>query len=335
MKRIILTFLIFTIGFVYAQDKKEMKYNFKIATDAPDGSSWIMAFKDIDKEIKKVSNGEAGLTLYPASLMGNQSDVIKKMKLGQLNGAGLSSGGVQLIYKDFAIMGFPLIFNDYKEYDYAVTKMDKFYKEEIEKQGFVLMAWTEVGIIYVFSKKKVNSVETLASSKPIIMEGDVVSKALYDEINIKPIPLQMADILTSLQTGQVDTIFSSTYGLIVTQWFTKVNYMADFPITFMIGAVVLEKSMFDSMPKEYQTALTKSFNENFKKLSLKVRKDNDNARISLEKYGIKPLNVNDKDKQKFYEVVEKTHDKLTEKDYSRDILNKIKATVKEYRSQKK
>ena len=255
--------------------------------------------------------------------------------MGQLNGAGLSSGGVQLIYKDFAIMGFPLIYRDYNEYDYAVDKMDTFYKSELEKNDFVLMAWTEVGFIYVFSKKKVNSVESLSLSKPIIMEGDTISKALYDELNIKPIPLQMSDVLTSLQTGQVDTIFSSTYGLIVTQWFTKVNYMADFPITFMIGAVVVDKATFYSMPKEYQTLMAKSFKENFRKLTLKVRKDNDNARISLEKYGIKPLSVTDSDKQKFYDVIARAYDKLTEKEYSKDVLNKVQDIVKEYRNKKK
>ncbi|HOV15347.1 MAG TPA: TRAP transporter substrate-binding protein DctP, partial [Spirochaetota bacterium] len=254
---------------------------------------------------------------------------------GQLNGAGLSSGGVQLIYKDFAVMGFPLIFKDYNEYDNAVGKMDSFFKEELEKKDFVLMAWTEVGFIYVFSKKKVNSVETLSSSKPIVMEGDIISKALYDELNIKPVPLQMSDILTSLQTGQIDTIFSSTYGLIVTQWFTKVNFMADFPITFMIGAVVIDKATFYSMPKEYQTLMATSFKENFRKLSLKVRKDNDNARVSLEKYGIKVLSVNDTDKQKFYDVIEKAYGKLTEKEYSKDVLNKVKDVVKEYRTKKK
>lgn len=335
MKKFVLFVFMMVLTLSYAQDKKEAKYNFKIATDAPDGSSWIMAFKDIEKEMVKATNGEVKFTLYPASLMGDQSSVIKKIKMGQLNGAGLSSGGVQLIYKDFAIMGFPLVFRDYGEYDYTVGKMDKFYKEELEKKDFVLMAWTEVGFIYVFSKKKVNSVDTLSSSKPIIMEGDTISKSLYDELNIKPVPLQMSDILTSLQTGQVDTIFSSTYGLIVTQWFTKVNYMADFPITFMIGAVVLDKNLFYSMPKEYQTIMQNSFKENFKKLSLKVRKDNDNARISLEKYGIKVLSVNDADKQKFYDVIERSYNKLTESEYSREILNKAKGYAKEYRDQKK
>ncbi|OHD13352.1 MAG: hypothetical protein A2086_14640 [Spirochaetes bacterium GWD1_27_9] len=336
MKKIILFIILtFIVNIIFAQSQSEPKINFKIATDAPDGSSWIMTFKEIDKQLRKQTNNEIGLTIYPASIMGDQSTVIKKIKIGQLSGAGLSSGGMQLIYKDFAIMGFPLIFRNYKEYDYTKEKLGSFFDQELEKKDFVILSWTEVGFIYVCSKKKVNSAETLSQSKPIILEGDIVSKALYDELNIKPIPLQLSDILTSLQTGQIDTIFSSTYGLIVTQWFTKVNYIADFPITFMIGSCVVDKKMFYSLTKEQQTLMRNLFKENFGKLAQKVRQDNDKARISLEKQGIKFIPVDDKQKQRFVEVCTNAYKVLTEKEYSKEMLDKVLKVVDEYRNSNK
>ena len=275
-RKILLTFMMILI--VTGLSSQTPKYHFKIATDAPDNSSWILTFKAINTELKKKTNGEVGLTVYPASLMGDQNTVVKKIKIGQLTGGALSSGGLELIYKDFAIMGFPLLFRSVEEFDYVRKKVTPFYEAEIEKRDFVFMAWTEVGFIYLYSKKKVNSLDTLRDAKPFILEGDIVSKTLFDEFKTKAVQTQMSDILTGLQTNYIDTVFSSAYGLIVTQWFTKVNYMADFPITLMLGGIVLDKKMFDSMPKKYQDLMKELFTENFEKLSLKIRKDNDSAR---------------------------------------------------------
>jgi TRAP-type transport system periplasmic protein len=336
MKRFLVLILIISISIsLFSQnDNKTPKYLFKIATDAPDGSSWILTFKAIDKELRKQTNGEAGMIIYPSSLMGDQSTVVKKIKIGQLSGSVLSSGGIELIFKDFACLGFPMVFRSYEEYDYVKEKLGPFFESEIDKKDFILMSFTEVGFIYVFSKKKINSIQTLREAKPFLLEGDEISQALFDEGNAKPIPIQLSDILTGLQTGLIDTVFSPTYALIVTQWFTKVNYMADFPITLMLGGIVIDKKMFNSMPKEYQTIMRSLFKENFEKLTMKIRKDNENARSSLEKYGIKFLTVDKKEQEKFYDLCRNVRAKLTEKEYSKDVTDRLIKAVEEYRNKK-
>jgi TRAP-type transport system periplasmic protein len=334
-KLLFITMVIFITFSGFSQaDKKPVKYNFKIATDAPDGTSWIIAFKNIDKELRKQTNGEVGLTIYPSSLMGDQPTVLKKIKIGQLSGGTFSSGGLELIYKDFGTMGFPMVFRSYEEYDYVKDKMGSFFENEIDKKDFTFLSWTEVGFIYLYSKKKVNSVQTLKDSKPFLLEGDEISSAIFEEVGTKPVPLQISDILTGLQTGLIDTVFSSPYTVIVTQWFSKVNYMADFPITFMLGGIVVDKKQFNAMPKEYQTLMKKLFKENFANLSVKIRKDNDSARLSIEKSGIKFLPVDKKDQEKFNEVCTKTRNNLTKKEYSAEVLNKILKTVDECRAKK-
>ncbi len=314
----------------------QAKYRFEIATDAPEGSSWVKALMDINTEIQKYTKGEVEIKVFAGSTMGDQSSIIKKIKMGQLSGAGLSSGGAQLIYKDFGILGFPMIFKDYDEYDYIVKELGYIFEQEFEKNGFILVAWSEVGLIYIFSKKKVDTLDALRNAKPFIMEGDRVSLVLFEEAKIKPVQTKMADIMTDLNTGRVETVFSSTYALIATQWFTKVYYMADFPITLMIGTVVLDKKLFDSMPKNYQIELRRLFKEHFAKLTKKVRKDNEDAReILAKKAGIKILPIDQKQKDIFYKMAERASERLTQSEYSRDMYLKIKNKIEEYRKNKK
>ena len=330
---IIVIFLL--IPFFTNAQKKTPKYLFKIASDAPDNSLWINSIREINREIYKNTGGNVGIVVYPASVMGDQSTVIKKIKIGQLSGATFSSGGLSLIYKDSAILGFPMVFRNEKEYDYVRSKMAGFFENQFRKNGYELLAWSEVGQIFLFSKKKVNSVATLKDSKPLLLEGDNISISLYNEVNTTPVPLQMSDILTGLQTGLIDTIYSSTYALIVTQWFTKVKYMADVPITHMIGAVMVDKALFDSMPQEYQKEMRRLFKIKFDAGIKQVRTDNDNALQALKKAGIIILPVDNKEKTLFYNVCEKAANKLTESEYSRTLLNTIRGHVNDYRKNNK
>lgn len=330
---IIVIFLL--IPFFTNAQKKTPKYLFKIASDAPDNSLWINSIREINREIYKKTNGDVGIVVYPASVMGDQSTVIKKIKIGQLSGATFSSGGLSLIYKDSAILGFPMVFRNEKEYDYVRSKMAGFFENQFRKNGYELLAWSEVGQIFLFSKKKVNSVATLRDSKPLLLEGDNISISLYNEVNTTPVPLQMSDILTGLQTGLIDTIYSSTYGLIVTQWFTKVKYMADVPITHMIGAVMVDKNLFDSMPQEYRKEIQRLFKEKFDAGIKQVRTDNEDALQALKKAGIVILPVDNKEKVLFYNVCEKAANKLTEGEYSRALLNTIRGHVNDYRKNNK
>ncbi len=313
-------------------DSAKPKYLFKIASDAPDGSSWVESIKNISDELSKETNGEVAIRVYAGGVMGDSSTVINKIKIGQLSGATFSSGGLGLIYRDYQIMGFPSIFRNYNEYDYVINKLSGYFEEQFEKKGYELLAFSEVGSIYLFSKNKVYNVETLRKSKPFLLTGDNISEALFDEIKTNPVPIQIQDVLTGLQTGTIDTVFSSPYALIVLQWFTKVKYMADFPITFMIGGIMVEKKLFDSMPQSYQVEMKRLFKTTFHRLNAQVRQDNDKALESLKRYGIIVLNVSNRDKQSFYNACDAVADKLTEKEYSRSLYDRIMSLVEDYRN---
>jgi len=328
---LVFTFLIILLLGLYAKsDRQPPKYIYKIASDAPDGSSWVNTVKDVGRTLYKETKGEIGIRIYPGSIMGDQSTVLKKIKIGQLDGCTFSSGGLSLIYKDSVIMGFPMVFKSYEEYDYVRDKMSGFFEKEFEKNGFILLGWSEVGFIYLFSKKRVYNVPTLKNSKPYLVEGDTISLELFKEIGATPVPIQISDVMTGLQTGLIDTVFGSPYTMIALQWFTKVKYMASMPLTLMIGAILVDKDTFNSMPEDYQKRMKTLFTTKFDGLNKKVRQDNVNAMTSLKKNGLEVIPVEKEDEKLFLKVTKDVADRLTEKEYSRDLLNEIRKHVNDF-----
>jgi TRAP-type C4-dicarboxylate transport system substrate-binding protein len=321
---------------MFGQQKKEPKYLYKIASEVPGGSLWHKTLMEVNRELMAKTNGEVGLRVYAGGIMGNQDAIIDKMKIGQIQGATFSNTGMQTIYKDFGIVGFPLTLRNQEEYDYLVEKKGKFFEDEFKKRGYKFLCWTETGPIYIYSKKQVNTIPTLQTSKPYILPGDIISEVLLKELKTTPIPVQISDILTSLKTGQIDTVFSPPYALLAMQWAPSVSYATDFIITFMVGSVMVDVKMFESMPKEYQDVMEKLFREKIDALKYNVRRDNAAAQEVLRKSGIKFVEVPQDQAKAFYEVGEKTSEYLIEKyGFSNELYQEIKTLMTDYRKNKK
>lgn len=332
MKKGLLVFLLASLVILGSYAQKP-KYLFKIASEAPQGSLWYNVLVNINKELYKKTGKQVAMQIYAGGVMGDQATVIKKIKIGQLSGATFSNTGLQIIYRSFAIVGFPLVIRNPEEYDYFKNNLGHIFIDKLNQNGYELLAWSETGSIYLFSKKQVNSIGALKTAKPFVLEGDKTSLALFKEAKATPVHLQTSDILTSLQTGQIDTVFSPPYGLIAMQWHSKVNYMADFPITFMMGAVAVDKKLFDSMPASYQKIMKDLFKRHFNALTPKIRQDNVKAIENLKKFGIKMLSVSDSQRKVFYDVCYAVNNSLLKSEgYSQDIYNKVMKSMEKFRN---
>ena len=253
------------------------KYLFKVASLAPDGSVWANRFRDFTREVEEKSNGEIGFKIYAGGDMGDDRAMYRKMRVGQLNGGGFTMTGISDVVPDFRVLGVPFLFNSYDEVDRVKEKLMPRFEKEFDKQDLVLMAVSEVGFIYTMSSFPITTLAELKQSKPWAPEGDPVSKVLLETVGVTPIPLSIPDVLTSLQTGLINTIFNSFYGAIVLQWFTKISYITDIPFVYAYGAFVLDKKTFSKLPPDLAAMMKSAAQAHFAKLLVDTRKSNEEA----------------------------------------------------------
>ena len=253
------------------------KYLFKVASLAPDGSIWAKRFRDFTREVEEKSNGEIGFKIYAGGVMGDDRAMYRKMRVGQLNGGGFTMTGISEVVPDFRVLGIPFLFNSYDEVDRVREKLLPRFENEFDKQGLVLMALSEVGFIYTMSSFPISTLAELKQSKPWAPEGDPVSKVLLETVGVTPIPLSIPDVLTSLQTGLINTAFNSFYGSIVMQWFTKISYITDIPFVYAYGAFILDKKTFSRLPAHYADMMKSAARSHFAKLLTDTRKSNEEA----------------------------------------------------------
>ena len=312
------------------------KHKIKFASLAPDGSTWMNVMREFDKAIRAETNGQMGFKIYAGGVSGDEKDVLRKIRLGQLHSAGFTGVGLGEILPEVRIFDSPFLFKNYDEVDYVNTKFyDKFAKA-FEKKGYILLGWAEVGFVYIFTNTPVQNLDDMKKVKMWMWEGDPVAEATFMALNVNTIPLSVINVLTSLQTGMVNGVYISPLAILALQWFTKVKYMMEFPLADAAGAVLISKKKFDKLPPVFQQILLKNAKKYLTKLMKLGREDNKNAIETLKTNGIKITPPPVAGQLKIYEEKGKKARKLMvkKKMYSMELVQEVEQTLEEYRKGK-
>ncbi|MDL1894174.1 ABC transporter substrate-binding protein, partial [Sphingobacteriales bacterium CHB3] len=277
--------------FVLASAAQSQQHIIKFASLAPDGSTWTNVLREYDAAIRKESGGKLGFRIYAGGVQGEDKDVIRKMRLGQLHSAGLTGFGLGDIAPKVRILDSPFLFNNYDEVDHIYTMFDDEFDKAFRDNGYVLLGWAEVGWVYVLTNTPVRTLADMNGVKMWMWEGDKVAEATFRALGISPIPLSVIDVLTSLQTGLINGAYTSPLAALVLQWHTRVKYMMNLPLADASGAVVMTKKKFDELPSDLQEILLRNGKKFMRELTLKSRQENDAAIAVMKKSGIQLVDV--------------------------------------------
>ena len=250
----------------------------KIATIAPDGNAWMTEMRAAATAIKTRTSDRVELKFYPGGVMGDDATVLRKIKIGQLQGAAITP--------DAAVYSQPFQFRTLDEVDKVRAKLDAQLKASFEKAGYYAPGISGGGFAYLMSVKDIHGKDDLKSAKVWVPQGDHIAEVAFKAAGVTPIPLQLADVYTSLQTGLIDTAANTTSGALAFQWHTKVKYMVDSPLIYVIGVLVIDKKAVDALSPEDQKTLNEEIGGAFTRLEKITRDDNAQARDALRKQGI-------------------------------------------------
>ena len=282
--RLCLLACLIVIGSAHSAEKSVI---IKLATLAPEGSSWTKSFNALNKEVMEKTNNQVQFKVYGGGVLGDEVDMLRKMKIGQIQAAVLSSGTLALLYKEFDVLQIPFLFQKYGEVDFILKKMDSFFRKGLEDNGYILLGWSEGGFVYLMSTGPVASVADLKKAKVWTWGGSPMAKAIFDEAGVTAIPLSIPDVLVGLQTGLVDVVYAPPAVAISLQWFTKVRYLTDVPLNYVTGAVVMNRDVFKRLPPNVQNILLESSQRLLDQSKVVTRNENQDAIKVMTKQGVK------------------------------------------------
>jgi TRAP-type C4-dicarboxylate transport system substrate-binding protein len=304
----------------------------KIATVAPDGSHWMQQMRAGADEVKARTSGRVTLKFYPGGVMGNDAQVLRKIRTGQLQGGAFTAGGLAERYAGLNLYGIPLLFNSLDEIDFVRARLDPELAAGLDRAGFVTFGFIEGGFANLLSNEPIRTVEDLRRKKVWVPEGDAISFLAMETMGLSPSVLPVTDVLTGLQTGLIEITFASPVAALVLQWHTKVKYITDLPISYSMGVVAIEKDAFSALSADDQHVVREVMDRYCRELDREAREDNRKAAEVLARSGLQTVMVDDADVEGWRETIESIHPQLRARpDIDAALFDRLLALLAEYR----
>jgi TRAP-type C4-dicarboxylate transport system substrate-binding protein len=312
------------------------EYVFKFATLVPPDTAWM---KEVDRwaeEVYEKSNGRLKFKIYPGGVMGDEPDVLRKIRSRQLQGAFFTGYGIGRIYSSARVLEMPFLFKNTDESDYVRQHLMPEIEAGFRYKGFELLGWPEIGSIHFFSKEPLNSLDDLKKKRIWLWQGDPIGEAFADAANVSPIPLSIIEVYTQLTAkhGSIDTVYNSAFGALTMQWHTKLSYASNVSMTNAIGSLVVSNRFFKKLPPDLQKLLKETGKKAGDTINAITRRDNEQSIELLKESGIEFMwDWNEQEMAEMLQIRDAAAKELIQSDYiSKKMFKRTTTLLEQYRA---
>lgn len=272
-------------GFMPAADAATLK----LATVAPEGSQWMTSMRAAADEIKERTEGRVIIKLYGGGVMGAEKSMLRKMRIGQLQGGAFVASGLAPVYPRINIYSLPLVFRSQEEIAHVRSVMDERLIRGMEEQGLISFGFAGGGFANIFSNFPVRSLDDLKGQKVWVPEGDVIGYEAMQAFGLSPVTLPLTDVMTGLQTGLIDIVATSPVGAVVFQWYTKVRYTTQLPVVYVFATMIMDAKAFGQLSPADQAIVREVMVRTYEEFDRQSVPDNAGAYKALLANGIQAV----------------------------------------------
>ena len=184
----------------------------KLGTLAPEGSPWHEIMLDMVEAWKQASGGTVKVRLYPGGVAGDEPDMVRKMRVGQLHAAALTGAGLSEIAPEIRALQMPMMFASDDELEYVRNAMGEQLEAILESKGFKVLTWGDAGWVHFFTQDPVVDPEDLKPMKIFTWAGDTAVLDAYKAAGYHPVPLAATEIHSALQAGLINAMATDESG---------------------------------------------------------------------------------------------------------------------------
>jgi TRAP-type transport system periplasmic protein len=301
----------------------------KLGTIAPKDSRYDQVLEEMGQKWAEASGGQVKLRVYPGGVAGGESDMVRKIGVGQLQAAAITTVGMHDISPEPQALNIPMLVKTPEELEYVLAKVRPRLDAALAKKGFVVMSWASAGAPRLFSTIPLKTPADLDGIKIWAWDGDPAAAESFKVAGFHPVVLSSTDIVPSLQTGLINAVAEPPLFVFVTRTFEKANYMLDIRWGMLSGATVVRKETWDKIAPDIQPKLLAIADDTAKLLSAEIKHLDDDAVEQMKKQG---LHVTAAPEGPWQAATEKAWPTVRGKVVPADLFDEVKRLVAEYRA---
>jgi TRAP-type C4-dicarboxylate transport system substrate-binding protein len=332
MMRFLTTTKLLSVLFLALAPPAIFAQTLKIATIAPEGSSWMNDMRSGAKVIEEHTEGRVKFKFYGGGVQGNDKQVQRKMRTGQLHGGAFTSGALNKFQKDADLFSMPLLFNSIDEARFVRSELEGVVRQRLEDAGYVNFGFAAAGFAYMMSNKPLATLSDMKGQKVWIPEGDPIGFAALRALGVAPVIMPITDVMTGLQTDLLDSVTVPPVGAVVFQWHTRLKYITELPIAYVYASLLIDKRPFSKLTPEDQAVVRDVMEGIYRKFDQGGVIDNREALQALLDNGLEMVSPDTADLGEWRTIVNASHRQMAmDGTFDIALLDRMQELIEDFR----
>ena len=243
------------------------------------------------QEWRNISAGRVALRIYPSGVLGDEHEMLKKVRIGQLQAVALSGAGLPRADRGISCLQIPMLIESYDEFDYVRERIAPRLEARLREKGYIVLNWGDAGWVHFFTKEPARTLDDIRKMKLFTSAGDPETEKLMKEVGLNPVPLAVTDLILALQTGLIEAFDIPPLFAMLNQSFGLAKNMIDVKWAALVVATLISKRGWERIPETLRPAMLEAARRVTDQRRAEIRKMGDDAVVEMQKRGLKVFNA--------------------------------------------
>lgn len=334
MKRLISPAIIacFMLTMVFGLTRLQAAIEIKIGSVAPERSPWHNALLKLTRDWETMTGGQVKVRVYPGGIAGSEPDMIRKVRLGVLQGAVLTNMGMMQVERSVLVLNLPFLFSSDEEFNYVFQRLRPIFEARVEDNGFKVIHWTQSGWVYFFSKGPVLNPDDLKKYKISITKDDPDLEQVWKKMGYQVVPQDNKDVLIGLESGMVSATYLPAVMAASGQYFALAPHMLAPKLSPLVGSLILSRKTWEQIPENFRPALLEAADRQARALAGEITKLEEEAFRAMKEHGLAINSPSDAEMTQWREASSRAIQSLIGRIIPADVYEKTMDFIREYRA---
>lgn len=328
MKRRSVLVAIFVLFAVFAAEAQVIK----LASIAPENSPFGRVLSGLAADFQRITNGRVRLRIYHNGVQGDEQDIIRKMRIGQLQAGLFSSSGLDYVSRDFLAYSMPFLIRTDGELAYVMEQTRSFMEQKLLDRGMRVLALAPAGWLRFFARDEVIVPQDLKDQRLAANPTQGALLQVFKLLGYKPIPINLNETLSALNSGLIDAFYTSPIIAAGYQWFALAPHMPEFRVSPYLGALVVTERAWRSVPDAFKPELEQALREAEDQMRSDLYDLEEQAIETMREFGLEITEVPDSAYELWVEDFERNFELSVGTVYSEEVFDLIQRHLNEFRN---
>lgn len=284
-----------------------------------------------NRRLAELTDGRLAVRVHWGGAMGDERTMVRRMRIGSLDGASLTSNGLGLIHRPVLVMQAPGVFTTYAQLDAVRREIGPELARGVEAEGFGLLGFGDAGRVRLFSRgEPVRRPSDLRHRRPWVPREDAVFREVLAVVGANGVPLSVGEVFAGLRTRMIDVVPGTALAAAGLQWFTSLDHATAQSDGFLVGGMVVRQGFLDALSASDREALFLSARENHERLLRGVRRGDERALAALAQRGLRLTDV-EAHRAEWTQVAAQTRQRMAGRVFTAALLERVERVAADAR----